>query len=406
MKSLTVAAKIIAAIGLTAATVMVSACGTDTDATKVTDPVVDLAQLDVGGYSTKPVDLGLPKNMYVARFMEANRLGSVLPLPYEVDPKLTVGQSSGTHAFLDVGPEFHLSSMFRWLHEENFNAVTKNFVGGFTTLGSSDEAYSLSYELADSVLLFSDTESARYAAGELSKADFYDEGAVEPTTLAKYPDTVARWKPEQQTLATWTAHDKYVIVTIVENFENKELGVSDLPSLTDLAQRSIAATTDRLRGFTPTPVDQLMKVPVDPDGVRGRALRRPEGDSFQNVPGTFDLHGAMQLIDDPQAIEKLYRDNGVDRVAYDAGEVVRAKDKAAAERILELRSAPGKFMRRVDPPKNLPNAKCLNYKGPDTNVRYYCHVRYDRYSAVVWSQQLRDAQQRISAQYSILANSK
>ncbi|WP_227984261.1 DUF7373 family lipoprotein [Nocardia spumae] len=406
MKPLAAAARIIAAIGLTAAVATSVACGSDSDAAEVTDPAVDLTQLDIGAYKDKPVDLGLPKNMYVARFMEANRLASVLPLPYEVDPKLTVGSSSGTHAFLDVGPQFHLSSMFRWLHEENFNDAVKNYVGGFTTMGSSNESYSLSYELASSVLLFGDADSARNAAGELSKTQFYDDGQIDPTTLAKYPDTVARWQPAQQRLATWTATDRYVIVTIVDNYENSQLGISDLPSLTDLAEKSIGATIDRMRKFSPTPVDQLMKVPVDPDNVRGLALPRPEGDSFENVPGTFDLHGAMQLADQPKEIEALYRENGVDRVAFGAGELARAKDRAAAQRILENRTHPTKFMHPVDSPKNLPNAVCLKYKGPETNVRFYCHVRHDRYTAIVWSQQLRDAQQRISAQYSILANSK
>ncbi|NKY48173.1 DUF7373 family lipoprotein [Nocardia cerradoensis] len=406
MKSPTVAAKIIAAIGLAAATAMSSACGTDTDATKVTDPVVDLAQLDVGGYSTKPVDLGLPKNMYVARFMEANRLGNVLPLPYEVDPKLTVGESSDTHAFLDVGPEFHLSEMFRWLHEETFNDAAKNYVAGFSTLGSSNEAYSLSYELVNSVLLFTDNESARNAAEQLSKAEFYKDGPTEQTTLPKYPASIAKWRPVQQVLASWTVDDRYVIVTIADNYENSELGVSDLPFLSDLSQKSIAASIDALRNFTPTPVADLMKVPVDPDKLRGRALRRPEGDSFANVPGIFDLRGALQLAAEPRATEKLYRDNGVDRVAFDAGELLQAKDSEAAQKIFESRTHPDKFMHVVDPPKNLPNAVCLQYKGPEINVRYYCHVRYQRYSAIVWSQQLRDAQQRISAQYAILANSK
>ncbi|AHH15784.1 hypothetical protein NONO_c09770 [Nocardia nova SH22a] len=404
MKLLATTARFVTTVGMTVALVSSAACGSDSDA--VTDPVVDLTKLDLGAYQGKPADLGLPKNMYVARFMEANRLGDVLPLPHEVDPNLTVGEASETHAFLDVGKEFHLGPIFRWLHEENFNSSVRNYVGGFATSASSNEAYTLSYELVSSALLFSDPESARVAAGELSKADFYGDVPVEPTALEKYPDSVARWQPAKQLLTTWTANDKYVIITNVINHENAELGVSDPKFLTDLAAKSIAATTDSLRNFKPTPVDQLMKTPVDPDNVRSLALRRPTGDSFINIPGTFDLHGAMQFAPNPKILEKAYRDNGVDRVAFDAGELVRAKDSAAAQKIFEERSAANRLMRKVESPKGLPNAVCLNYKGPDTKIRYYCHVRYGRYAAVVFSQQLLDAQQRISAQYSILANSK
>ncbi|WP_455749665.1 DUF7373 family lipoprotein [Nocardia salmonicida] len=39
-------------------------------------------------------------------------------------------------------------------------------------------------------------------------------------------------------------------------------------------------------------------------------------------------------------------------------------------------------------------------------IRFYCAVSYDRYAAYVWSNQLLDAQQRISAQYALLVNAE
>jgi hypothetical protein len=35
-------------------------------------------------------------------------------------------------------------------------------------------------------------------------------------------------------------------------------------------------------------------------------------------------------------------------------------------------------------------------------VRFYCSVYYGRYASLAWGEQLLDAQQRISAQYTIL----
>lgn len=403
MSPIITATKIIAAVGLIAVT---AACGADPAGSAVAaEPVVELSELDVGAYRTEPVDMGLPKNMPAARFMEANRLASAMPLPYEVDPMLTVGEAGTTHSFLEVG-QFHLSPIFHWLHEETFNDAAKDFIAGFSTIGRSDEERIFSYELVNSTLIFPDNESAEHAAAALSKAELYGAGPTEGSSLPEYPDAFAKWQPETQSLISWKASGQYVLITIVEHNENAELGISDLPFLTTLSQKSIAATVESLQEFTPTPVDRLMATPVDPDNIRGLSLERPLGDSFENIPGGFDLHGALHLADNPKEIAQLYRDNGVDRVVLGAGKLVRATDSGAAQRIFQAESRSDKFWHSVDPPTNLPNAKCLQHKGPRDRIRFYCHVQFERYVASEWSGQIRDAHQRISAQYSILANSK
>ncbi|MFF0491285.1 hypothetical protein ACFYTQ_19865 [Nocardia sp. NPDC004068] len=386
------------------ATVGLSACGSDSSGAGVSDPVVDLGQLDVGKYSTQPRDLGVPNSEGLARFMEAERLGNVLPLPYEIDPALKFGESN-VHAFLDTDNS-HLSPMFRWVSETGFADAAKNYIGGFSTLGTSDQSLKLSHDLVNTALLFKDENSAREAAAALSRGDFIHDDPVEPVPLSNHPNTVARWQPAKQIIVAWTPVDRIVLVTIVSHYENAEIGESDLPFLTNLAEKAIDVTEARLKNYRPTPPDQLMTVPVDRENMRGRALKRPDGDSYENVPGVYDQHGALNFVDDVEFTAKAYNENGVDLVAFDGASVTRARDAQAAQKIFDDMAKPDRMTQTVNSPKGLPIAKCFQYKGPKPFQRFTCFVRYGRYASSTGSQQLQDAQQRISAQYALLVNSK
>ncbi len=389
---------------LAAAVSISAACGSDTDSKAASDPAIDLNQLDVGKYATKPRDLGVPNSQDLARFLEAERLGNAMPLPNEIDPSLKFGVEEA-HAFLDT-KNSHLSPIFHWLHEETFADAAKNYIGGFTSSGQSDKLYNLSYRLVNSVLLFTDETSARDAAAALSQSEFYGDGPVDPVPLDRHPNSVGRWQPAQQTLVSWTASGRYVLVTIASHRENVVIGASDLPFLSTLVQKAIDKTVAKLEGYKPSPPDKLMTIPVDIDNMRGRAVKRPDGDSFENVPGVYDAHGALTFMEDIEAVAKMYADYGVDRVAFDGTRLMRTRDAESARKMFEHIATPERMTHSTDAPKGLPAAKCFEYRGPEPYVRFSCYVHYDRFVAESGSQQLVDAQQRISAQYAILANSK
>ncbi|NEW39098.1 hypothetical protein GV794_16990 [Nocardia cyriacigeorgica] len=390
---------------LFACTLAATSCGTDSEAA---EPTVDLAQLDVGGYATLPRDLGEPKNKDVPRFVEAQRLGNVIPLPVEIDPKL-VYQPPGTVRPFLLPDESHPSPIHRWIKEDNFANDAKGFISGFSATGSSNKVNSIAYTLSTSVLIFPDAKSATDAAANLSRAGFYedDKYPVEPAKLEKYPAAHVRWQPGMQVLASWLAQDEFVIVTIASDYEKKVLGESDLPGASALLEKAIAATSTSLEKFEPTPPDKFMETSIDPDGMRSISLRRPEGDSFLNVPGTYDMHGSLHFPTDPLERKQQLVDAGVDRVAYDAGDLYRAADAESAQELKDKSSELNRYFRSQPSPKGLPQATCTEYKGPAAGaIRFYCHVTYDRYYAFMAAEQLLDAQQRISAQYAILANSK
>ncbi|MBF6093012.1 hypothetical protein IU438_17620 [Nocardia cyriacigeorgica] len=394
-----------AVIGLLlACAVIATSCGSDTEAAT---PAVDLTQLDVGGYPTLPRQLGAPKNKDVPRLVEAQRLANIMPLPVEIDPRFGY-QGPGTRTFL-LPDESHLSPIHRWISEEHFADDAKGFISGFSATAQSTKASALATTLSSNVLIFTDAAAATEAAAKLSRARFLrdDNGPVEPAKLDKFPAAHVRWQPGQQTLASWLAQDEFVIVTIAYNAEALMLGESDLPGLSALAEKAITATSTSLEKFEPTPADKLMENSIDPDGMRSISLARPMGDSFVNVPGTYDLHGSLHFPTDPVERKQELVDAGVDRVAHDAGELYRTADAESAQELKDKSSQLNRMFRSAPAPKGLPQATCTEYKGPAQGaIRFYCHVAFDRYYAFMAAEQLLDAQQRISAQYAILANSK
>ncbi|WP_280447342.1 DUF7373 family lipoprotein [Nocardia cyriacigeorgica] len=394
-----------AVIGLLlACAVVATSCGSDTEAAA---PAVDLTQLDVGGYPTLPRQLGAPKNKDVPRLVEAQRLANIMPLPVEIDPRFGY-QGPGTRTFL-LPDESHLSPIHRWISEEHFADDAKGFISGFSATAQSTKASALATTLSSNVLIFTDAAAATEAAAKLSRARFLrdDKGPVEPAKLNKFPAAHVRWQPGQQTLASWLAQDEFVIVTIAYNAEALMLGESDLPGLSALAEKAITATSTSLEKFEPTPADKLMENSIDPDGMRSISLARPMGDSFVNVPGTYDLHGSLHFPTDPVERKQELVDAGVDRVAHDAGELYRTADAESAQELKDKSSQLNRMFRSAPAPKGLPQATCTEYKGPAQGaIRFYCHVAFDRYYAFMAAEQLLDAQQRISAQYAILANSK
>ncbi|WP_280452966.1 DUF7373 family lipoprotein [Nocardia cyriacigeorgica] len=394
-----------AVIGLLlACAVVATSCGSDTETAA---PAVDLTQFDVGGYPTLPRQLGAPKNKDVPRLVEAQRLANIMPLPVEIDPRFGY-QGPGTRTFLLPG-EAHLSPIHRWISEEHFADDAKGFISGFSATAQSTKASALATTLSSNVLIFTDAAAATDAAAKLSRARFLrdDKGPVEPVKLDKFPAAHVRWQPSQQTLASWLAQGEFVIVTIAYNAEALMLGESDLPGLSALAEKAITATSTSLEKFEPTPADKLMENSIDPDGMRSISLARPMGDSFVNVPGTYDLHGSLHFPTDPVERKQELVDAGVDRVAHDAGELYRTADAESAQELKDKSSQLNRMFRSAPAPKGLPQATCTEYKGPAQGaIRFYCHVAFDRYYAFMAAEQLLDAQQRISAQYAILANSK
>ncbi|WP_159080137.1 DUF7373 family lipoprotein [Nocardia suismassiliense] len=388
------------AVGLAALSVGTAGCGSDSP--PPTAPAVDISQLDVGSYATAPREIGKP-GLDRARVSEGQRLASFVPLPMDIDPRFTIQSGSDTSTTL----AFIESVYTLLLSADDFRARTPGFIAGFYSLGYSDKDILIATSLENIVLLFSDQQAAELAATALAEAVAAKNGSSEPVSLNKHHDALAFRKPGTPELISFRATGQYVIYTTIQDEAKKLLGTADLPGMVDLAEKSIDTVGTRLREFRPTPLDKLTDIPLDRDGMLGRSLPRPNEDGWRNPPGLYDRTGALHMSDHPVSDKKLFEEAGVDWMANYAGNVYRAANPKGAQLIREGHSTLSKLKRRIDSPKNLPDARCDEFRAKDIFVpRFHCVASYDRYTAEVWSDQLIDVHQRISAQYAILTKAK
>ncbi|MFE6862726.1 hypothetical protein [Nocardia sp. NPDC057668] len=385
-----------------------AACGSD-GGSGGAEPDIDLTTLDVGSLPTEPVTYDRVTSIEQAKAVEGMRLANVVPLPSEIIPEVSVPAqiaSVAVRTFIDFSSR--AIKIRTTAAPAELNAAAPGFVVGFVSSGKSNDEYpALSYEYENIVLLFEDDAAATSAAQALGRLDFESVAGSEPVELAKYPGAIvhAEGGDTKGLIKSWYATGKFVVFTYVWDNLMAEAKTRDLGKLTARVERALDVIPPALTSFRATPKDQLMNLPVDPDNILGRTLSTTKLDSAQvGSPGVFDAHGGLHIVQGTDSAALLER-TGVDRVAWNGGYLYRARDADAAAEIVTEYSSTTRLFKRADSPENLPNAQCRKYSGPGAaDIPYYCYVSHGRYAAQVSALQLKDAQQRIAAQYAILVN--
>ncbi|MFE3446422.1 hypothetical protein ACFXNW_25625 [Nocardia sp. NPDC059180] len=383
----------------------VGSCGADEAASAAPDPAptpaVDIAQLDPGNFPTQPRDLGKPVSREHARLVEAQRLGNYLPLPSATDPIFVHNDGMWVNAFIDPKP---LGAI---MATERFSEAAPDFIGGFVTTAGS-ERDNEGIDILNAALLFPSEKSAQRAAAELERVDFEYNNRNQRVDIPKYPEAHAHWQPQgSQSIGSWYAVGPVVIYSWVYDYKLSYVERHDLAGLQGLVARNLDVVIPAMSEFEPTPPDKLMDIDVDPEGVLGRTLPGTTSEGTKNPPGVYDGVSAVHFAVDMSELRQVIADNGVDKFAFDGSELFRAKDAAGAANVSAHLTKLSRKLRSEDSPRNLPQARCVEYIGREMLAfRFYCSVSHGRYAAYTWSSQLLDAQQRISAQYALLVNAE
>ncbi|TCJ94398.1 hypothetical protein DFR71_4997 [Nocardia alba] len=393
------ATKVVGLLATALLTTVVTACADPVEIAAIDTPV-DLATLDVGNYPTQPREVGTVSNQDQARFVEAERLGDFVPTPADIDPRFVHTNPSIASVFLDAR-----AALGKIMAVDRFTEVAPDFIGGFVS-SAQTKPTNMGIDMVNAVMIFPDAQKAATAATELEKVDFGYAPNNQPIEIPGYPAATAHWQPDQQSIGSWFATGHLVIYTWVYDYLMTWLEKVDKQALLDLTRKSLDTIVPAVAKFTPTPSTDLMSLQRDRDGMLGRTAPRPREDSWINPPGVYTGRTARHFVSDPVDTAKMIDDHGIDLYANDGAEVYRARDIAGAQGVRdELGGVTRKFTASAAP-KNLPSAQCKEYIGRQQRIaiRFYCAVSYDRYAAYVWSNQLLDAQQRISAQYALLVN--
>ncbi|MEU4315687.1 hypothetical protein [Nocardia sp. NPDC024068] len=338
--------------------------------------------------------------------LEGIRMSEAVATSSQVDPSLKFGRGS------KVLPDTATAIDFLANVSEPILKNRKMLVGYMASGADRDDPEGGTRPNPDATaitlvaLRFPDSASAGRAATELEAADIAVSPQNRPLKSAKFPGALVHWRPGVANIGAFLAHEEFVISLFVQRPK------ADSADLVSWVDKTLTAQLDRLDRFRPTPTADIADLPVDPENLLARvAVADREGQTPD--PDRFAVYGPNYLIhdaDDQVARTRLLEASGFESTAYaDGSSVARVRDPAGAPVLVDgfIESA-GAVYGPMPTPADIPGAKCLelNEKGdPQRQYRYRCFVPYKRYVGVVSSDDETEIEQKVSAQYALLANS-
>ncbi|MFC6009695.1 DUF7373 family lipoprotein [Nocardia lasii] len=387
---------------------------------------VDVRKLDVGKYAVLPLDfrqdvyyhsLDKGKTHAIARLADNVAQGT------DIDPALRYGIGramitapaglGGVMADVAMGVAEKHSMVFGFSARSRTTPLRNYTYASAEFEGEPDDGDTTG--VAITVLQFPDEAAARAAAAELDQVDLLLAPDLNATvSLNKYSEAHGHWRPGVRSMVSTVARGQYVVHVYAVTPE------PDLMALRTLTERTLDVQLPLLDVLPPLSAREMHRLDQDPDGVIRRVL--DPGTHFFASPA-FDTsrktivvgpRAFLHITEDRREWQRVLDLGGVDRIGmiHDGALLLRARDPRAAEQVWEAR----KDLPTTTPmpgPVDVPDTYCFDNPEEDSPAepfvsiehRHLCVLRYDRYVAVVMSNQVADVHQRAAAQYALLANS-
>ena len=231
-----------------------------------------------------------------------------------------------------------------------------------------------------------------------------------------HPDAVALGydlKDGETAVASFTPYKSHVLHQYAIRAPDPPLGLS----AEKLVYSALTSQKRALDTFSPTPIDQLPDLPLDPSGwLLARTLNNPTG-GVPAMIGVWPAKAWLNFEENPPVASSMLTEAGVDWVGQRLATVYRTRNAATAETMLKtvvdgMRTT--RYAEPTAPVPGLPRARCFGRANLEEYVnsaqswqrllwRYKCAAAVDRFVFTVYAGDGKDAQQRISAQYRILA---
>ncbi|MFD3507552.1 hypothetical protein [Nocardia sp. NPDC058666] len=393
---------------------------------------IDVRKLDVGKYPVLPLDFREDKyyhSLKKGQSLAIARLAGSVALGTDIDAGLRYGVSRGSIGSRAVDSS---SAGLGGVLADATQAVADKhgMMFGFSARSRStpqrENTYASSALEAEpdsgdttavgvTVLQFPDQPRAQAAAVELEQADFGlapDLNAA--VALGKYPAAQGHWRPGVRSMVATMARGQYVVHVYAVTPR------PDLAALRSLTERTLDVQLPLLDALPPLSAREMLRQDLDPDGVIRRILDTrgtftgPTFSGSGNITAVLVPRTFLQITEDRQEWRRVIDLGGIDRIGMinDGALLLRARDRPAAVQVWEARKDLPTTTPLAGPP-GLPDTHCFNNAQEDSpaepyvsmQTKYLCVLHYDRYVAVVMSNQISDVHQRASAQYAMLANS-
>ncbi|WP_433727663.1 DUF7373 family lipoprotein [Nocardia sp. CA-129566] len=369
---------------------------------------VDPKGLTIGPYPSAPRDYtvdGFEKDDVFR--IESRRMLGYLVLPYDVDSDIghlvDTRLVEATSSIFDDGLVGVLPGQYLPVVERN------NFIAGVYTQRSNDSLRSIK-NLAIALLRFPSDAAARTAAAEFDRATDEFKPGRHPVAIDGYPDIRASSDNDKKGYV-FLARGPFVLLSMITMPE------SDSKALGTQFKKMLDLQIPKLDSLVPTPVDDILDLPLNPDGIMRRTLpptKETREYSRDNYVGIYDGIGQLHFERDGPDLKRTLQEAGTDLVAQHQSIIYRTRDLAASFRLQNALAHLGTDDEAIDSPPGLPDARCLKLdeSEPIFNSKYLCILVYDRYVAVLGSQGqglgIFDPvlYQATAAQYSILAKTQ
>ncbi|MGQ4597303.1 DUF7373 family lipoprotein [Nocardia sp. R6R-6] len=371
---------------------------------------VDLSSLRTGAAATTPSPFKLEYGASTAmpiRFIEARRMLNYLVHPFDVDSDLT--QVGFVRLIADpytMTRDGALPAAYAPVAENN------NLIAG-AYVSRTNGSLRSTKKLIVSILRFASETDSKNAADDFMRitTELSERHAFPIDGHADARATSA----DDRGATAFQPHGPYVIVI------SAGLPEPDRDKVAGTIKKTIELQIAQLDRQKPVPLDDLLDLPLDPDGIMRRAAPRAKDYSdpflssiYDEDFGSFEPSGILHFERNPIEVRKAFEEGGVDLIGRRASTVYRARDLAAAIRLQTALTKPGKNDTVLDPPPGLGDARCIRLDVADLNRLYssFCAIVYDRYVAVVLSKFPdlarvdRPLEERTAGQYSILVKSE
>lgn len=366
---------------------------------------VDIASLNTGSYSPEPTEHDFDiSTVDELRLVESRRMLEYLVRPSEIDSEISV---AGPLALFS-GPGSMVGEMTFPAQYEPAAKDNNLLLGVYESRINGD--LRKRKKLIISVLRFPTEEAGRKAAEQFDQITNSGPGR-HPLAVPGYPQALLS-SADDITAVGFLAHGPYVVMV------NTAVPEPDAAALTSIVDRTLRAQTARLDETTPTPLDDVLDLPLDPDSIMRRTLPKASdySDPFfgDSDFGVYSATAALHFERDPELMRKAFEDSGVDLVARRGGILYRARDLSGAFRLQNALTTAGRKDDELPSPPGLDDVRCLKLDTPDEtrNFDLFCAVVFDRYVGVVVSKATLSGgndgtlYQRAAAQFAILANSE
>jgi hypothetical protein len=379
---------------------LIAGCS-DTDSAASND--VDLAKLDVGSYSTEVRTVRNEPSLPQGTLLEGIRMAdavadssqfdSLLLYLWRADPV----PDTATLAPLLGEAGKQVLDQYGWVAGYRASYADRPQLNN----GAAPQVY---IGISIMLLRFPDDAAASSAAAALEPTSWKDFGKTIGVPLPKHPEVVARYTPGTGALLAVSAVGPFVVHLLLEAPpEGIETQVGSLDPVVE-AEHAL------LREFTPTPIQDVPGLPVDPDGLLARMVTTDPANQ-PPVSGTFAVYGPTgALRDQPPGFrkDKLYEDWGVQRLAISGGQpLYRLRDHQAAMDMMAAFIADSSAREHeIEADKSVPDERCFEANKPVPNVpSFACRIVFDSFYTHVRADTAISAKQKAAAQYALLAGS-